>query len=85
MVGGCWDCSQQCAIVASDDGAGGVFDGMVARDQLCPNTLIFGVLIEGGEGSLVMGLNCQGELVGCTKLEWSCGVLFMNSIFANLV
>jgi len=58
---------------------------MPARDELWPIALIFGGDVGGREGSLVVGLNCQGELVGCTKLEWSCGVLFMNSNFANLV
>ena len=81
MVGGCWDCSLQCLFVASGDGAGGVFDEMVARAPTSPNGLNFGVLVEGGEGSLVVCLCGQVEPLLCTKWEWSWGVLFLDSIF----
>jgi len=82
---GAGHCRTQCSTVASGDGAGEVFVKMPARGALFPFALKFGGEAEGSEGSLVRCSGGQGELIWCTKLKWSCEVLFVSSNFANLV
>ena len=62
-----------------------VFDEMFARKQTLNFYLIFGVLTSDRDGVLVRCLGCQGEVLWCTKWEWSSDVLFLNSNFENLI